>query len=62
MATLAQIARELDEGIKAEGGGGFISDWAGHFDISTEQAKRIADRSNNAAEFKRIWETEGWWL
>lgn len=62
MATLAQIARELDAEIKDDGGAGFINDWAGYFDITNEQAERIADRAESAADFKRIWENEDWWL
>ncbi len=43
-----------------------MGDIAGRFDISNEQAERIAAEAvkaaNPEAEFVRIWENEGWWV
>jgi hypothetical protein len=37
-------------------------DVAGRFDITREQAERIADRATDGADFVRIWENEDWWV
>lgn len=37
-------------------------DIAGRFDISREQAERIAERAKDGADFVRIWENEDWWV
>ena len=43
-----------------------LGDIAGRFDISREQAERIAEaaiRHDDAeAAFVKIWENEGWWV
>lgn len=43
-----------------------MGDIAGRFDISNEQAERIAAEAGKAAdpeaEFVRIWEDEAWWV
>jgi len=36
-------------------------DWAGAYDISKDEATRIATRSGSADDFKRIWSDETWW-
>lgn len=42
-----------------------MGDIAGRFDLSAEQAERIAEAAVKAAdpesEFVRIWKNEGWW-
>ena len=38
-----------------------INDIAARFDISDEEAARIAATVENEAEFTRIWENEDWW-
>lgn len=38
------------------------SDLAGQFDISREQAERIASRAKDGDDFVRIWENEDWWV
>jgi diacylglycerol kinase len=38
------------------------SDIAARFDITREQAERIADRAKDGADFVRIWENQDWWL
>lgn len=37
-------------------------DFAARFDITREQAERIAAKANNEAEFISIWENEDWWV
>lgn len=37
------------------------SNIAGRFDISDEEAQRIAERAKTGAEFVSIWENEDWW-
>ena len=61
MATLIKIAAELNDRIKADGGSGFINDWAGFYDISDAEAQRIADKSKNADEFEAAWQHADWW-
>ncbi|MFB2530730.1 hypothetical protein ACEYYA_01015 [Paracoccus sp. p3-h83] len=39
----------------------FGADFAGNYDISNDEADRIADRANSLAEFEAIWENETWW-
>ena len=39
-----------------------LGDIAGRFDISGEQADRIAERANSVDEFIAIWENEDWWV
>lgn len=39
-----------------------INDCAALFDITRDQANRIAGRANNEAEFIAIWENEDWWV
>ena len=41
--------------------GHFGTDFAGHYDISADEADRIAARSNSLAEFETIWESSDWW-
>jgi hypothetical protein len=36
-------------------------DWAGEYDISKDEATRIATRSGSADDFERIWSDETWW-
>jgi len=38
------------------------SDIASRFDITKEQAERIADRATDGDDFVRIWENEDWWV
>ena len=38
------------------------SDLASLFDISREQAERIADRAKDGDDFVRIWKNEDWWV
>jgi hypothetical protein len=38
------------------------SNIAGRFDITKEQAERIAARATDGADFVRIWENEDWWV
>jgi hypothetical protein len=61
MATLSEIAAELNDRMRADGGAGFGNDWAGFYDISDEEAQRIAERSKNAAEFEARWQDADWW-
>ena len=35
-------------------------DWAGEYDISKDEATRIATRSGSADDFERIWSDETW--
>lgn len=37
-------------------------EYAARFDISKEQAERIANVAKDEAEFIRIWENEDWWV
>jgi hypothetical protein len=37
------------------------SDIAGRFDISEDEAARIAERAVTGEEFIAIWENEDWW-
>lgn len=39
----------------------FGTNYAGFFDISDEEAERIAARASSADEFIAIWENEDWW-
>lgn len=43
-----------------------MGDIAGRFDITDEQAERIAAKAvteaDQEAAFVRIWENEGWWV
>ena len=39
----------------------FGTDYAGTFDISRDEAERIAERAASVAEFEAIWENENWW-
>ena len=39
-----------------------IRDSAARFDITEDQAARIAAKAADEAEFIRIWENEDWWL
>lgn len=41
--------------------GQFGADFAGYYDISNDEADRIAERANSLAEFEAIWENQGWW-
>lgn len=38
-----------------------IPNWVAKFDISDAEAKRIAERAHDYAEFVSIWENEDWW-
>ena len=38
-----------------------IYDIAGRFDISDEEARRIAETVDNEAEFIEVWENTDWW-
>ena len=38
-----------------------INDIAGRYDISDEEAARIAATVENEAEFAQVWENEDWW-
>lgn len=38
------------------------NDYAARFDISEDQAKRIAQVANDEEEFVSIWENENWWV
>lgn len=38
------------------------SDIAGRFDITKEQAERIAERATDGADFVWIWENQDWWV
>lgn len=40
----------------------FGSDYAGVYDISRDQAERIAAKSNSVEDFESIWENEDWWV
>lgn len=40
----------------------FGGDYSGEFDISFEQAERIAARAGSAEEFVSIWQNEDWWV
>lgn len=55
--TITEITAALNE----EMNGAFGTDFAGHFDISDDEAERIAERAVSVAEFKEIWENEAWW-
>lgn len=37
------------------------SDIAGRFDISHDEAERIAEAAKDGADFINIWENEDWW-
>ena len=37
-------------------------DFVSLFDISREQAERIADRAKDGDDFVRIWKNEDWWV
>jgi hypothetical protein len=37
-------------------------DIAGRFDITREQAERIAARAKDGDDFVRIWEHQDWWV
>lgn len=37
-------------------------DIAARFDITKEQAERIADRATDGADFVWIWENQDWWV
>lgn len=39
-----------------------INDIAGRFDITDEQAERIAAAVETEQEFINIWENEDWWV
>ena len=39
-----------------------IAEIAARFDISEDQAQRIAAKAKDEAEFVKIWENEDWWL
>jgi hypothetical protein len=41
---------------------GFFGNYDQHFDITDEQAKRIATKSNGAIDFIAIWSFQDWWL
>jgi len=62
MATLNEMAQMIDARMKADGGAGFVNDWAGFFDITPEQAERIAEKAGSAEKFERIWQNENWWV
>lgn len=62
MMTLNEMTAALNDrtdeyGDKLHFGG----DYAGRFDLSNEQAERIAEKSESADDFIRIWENEDWW-
>ncbi|WP_374290236.1 hypothetical protein [Paenirhodobacter enshiensis] len=61
MTTLNAIAAELDARQIANGGAGFSNDWAGFYDISDDEAARIAERADDLAGFETIWENETDW-
>lgn len=39
-----------------------ITEIAARFDISEDQAERIAAKAKDEAKFVKIWENEDWWL
>ena len=39
-----------------------ITEIAARFEISEDQAERIAEEAEDEAEFVKIWENEDWWL
>lgn len=55
--TLNEMTAALNEAKE----GRFGNDYAGFFDISNDEAERIAAKSNSADEFEAIWENEDWW-
>ena len=42
--------------------GNEVRDIAARFDITEDQATRIAEKAADEAEFIRIWENEAWWV
>ena len=60
--TIHEMTAALNDRTDENGGRlHFTGDYAGMFDISTEQAERIAAKADSAADFIRIWESDGWW-
>lgn len=55
--TITQLIDALNE--KHENR--FGNDFAGFYDISRDEAERIAEKAASADEFEAIWENEGWW-
>jgi len=61
MTTLNAIAAELNARQIENGGAGFSNDWAGFYNISDDEARRIAERADNLSGFEAIWENETDW-
>lgn len=62
MTTKTEMTRMLDAAHIAEDGyTTFGGNYAATYDISDDEAERIAGRASSAAEFTRIWETADWW-
>lgn len=38
-----------------------ITDYTARFDISDDEAERIAEAVETEAEFIKVWENEDWW-
>jgi hypothetical protein len=55
--TIIEMTREIEHSTKAL----FLDDYAAMFDISDNEAQRIAEKSASYVEFLEIWENENWW-
>lgn len=65
----AETLNETESDLKSlykkysRGSSGFIKnfDWVGAFDISDNEAERIANKAKTASQFEKIWQNEDWW-
>jgi len=57
MTTLNQMTNLLNEAMDNK----FGSDYAGYFDISYDEAERIAEKCETAEQFHNVWADEDWW-
>lgn len=60
--TITELVAELNARTDEYGDAMHFGGFAAHYDISDEEAERIAARATSVAEFEAIWENETWWV